>query len=471
MSRFDGVQSRRNMKHLETSKRQKCRITYEELKQHSSYSDAWLSINGTVYDITLFINSHPFGDTFRGHLGSECGGLFSSAHINTNVEELIMCESFQRKNGIQVIGHLDVSEDHLHQDSDTPHLDRIVYQCTDKDKFWQDLRSSVASYIKDHGETTHYSFREGAMFILYYLCIYFSLSYLAWVQGSLLASVLLGFHIICMLANIAHMATHSGFTDSPLLDFIAMHLFDLCGMSGLEWQITHQTHHSQPHSSIDHQTNTYSFIGIRVHKYVQHKSHHRYQYIYFWLPVSFYFLVKTILTTGWMVKYRKYVRHRYDMLAHLFAKGILLMQIIYCIHIHGFWVAVSIYTLYLTAASVTAFALLFNDHEENHEFLGQVEDVSQFHGKISWAEAQVRTSGNWYPTNWFLSFVEFHYGYFNYHIEHHLFPTLKPSLLKKISPVVRSVCIKHGVPYISTPFLEVQKSLQTHVFKLSQNRY
>ena len=80
----------------------------------------------------------------------------------------------------------------------------------------------------------------------------------------------------------------------------------------------------------------------------------------------------------------------------------------------------------------------------------------------------MRIYGDWYPTNWFLSFVEFHYGYFNYHIEHHLFPTFKPSLLKKISPIVKSVCIKHGVSYISTLFLEVQKSLQTHLSKMSQ---
>ena len=85
------------MKRIASSSRLKRRITYEELKQHSKYSDAWLSINGVVYDITRFINKHPFGDTFRGHLGSECSGLFSSAHTNTKVEELIKSDSFLKK--------------------------------------------------------------------------------------------------------------------------------------------------------------------------------------------------------------------------------------------------------------------------------------------------------------------------------------------------------------------------------------
>ena len=461
------------MKHriVPQSGRQERHITYEELKQHSAYTDAWISINGTVYDITHFIDKHPFGDTFRGHLGSECGGLFSSAHTNTEVEALIKNDSFLRKNDIQVVGRLDISKDRLHQHNHRPFLDRIVYRDTDKDDFWQDMRTSIASYLRNNGETTHYTVREGALFICYYLCIYLCLSYLAWVRGSFLAAVLLGFHIVCMLANISHMASHSGFTESPFLDFIAMHLFDLSGMSGLEWQITHQTHHNQPHSSIDHQTNYYRFIGVRIHKYMKHRLYHHYQYIYFWLSVSFYSFLKLILTTGWIFVYREFCRHNYDVVTHIVAKTILLMQVLYCVHAHGFSMAFVIFTLYSGTFSLLSFILLFNDHEENHVFLGELEDVRNFHGSTSWAEAQVRTSGNWYPTNWLLRFVEFHYGYFNYHIEHHLFPTFKPSLLKKISPIVKSVCIKHGVPYISTPFLEVQKSLQRHLSKMSQGSY
>lgn len=453
------------------SLRQERRITYEELKQHSTYSDAWLSINGVVYDITHFIDKHPFGDTFRGNLGTECGGLFSSAHINTNVEALIQQDSFLQKNRIKVVGRLDVSGDHLYRGNDSQFLDRIVYQDTGNDKLWQDLKSGVASYLKDHGETTHYTFREGTLFICYYLCIYACLSYLTWIQGSFLASIVLGIHNICMLSNIAHMATHSGFTENPMLDFIAMHLFDLCGQSGLEWQITHQTHHNQPHSSIDHQTNTYRFMGVRIHKYMKHRGYHRYQYIYFWLVVSLYLLLKMILTTGWILVNREFIRHKYDMATHVLARGIFLTQVLYCFYIHGFWMALVIFALLSITYSQTAFILLFNDHEQNHEFLGEVEDVSYFQGRLSWAEVQVRTSGNWYPTNWFLAFIEFHYGYFNYHIEHHLFPTLKPSLLKKISPIVKSVCIKHGIPYISTPFLNVQKSLQEHLSKMSRDNH
>lgn len=441
-------------------------ITYAILKSHSAYSDAWISINGTVYDITHFIAKHPFGDTFRGHLGTECGGLFASAHSCTDVERMLKNKNFLERKGIEVVGRLNISGDHLHRDNNDPYLDRILYKDSDSDEFWIDLKTHVTAFLKANGETTHYTFWEGVLYLAFYLSIFILLSYLTWIQGSLFAAILLGFHVICALANIAHMATHFGLTRSRKLDFIASHMFDLSGISALEWQITHQTHHHQPHSSIDHQTNIYDYIGVRIHKYMQRKDYHKYQHIYFWLVVSAYLLFKSVETSRWLVANREFVRHKYEMAAHILGKGVLVTLIISCAYIHGLWTALALFVVYSISYSQTAFILLFNDHKTTHEILGETEDVGDLHGKMSWAEIQVRTSGNWYPTNWLLAFIEFHYGYFNYHIEHHLFPSFKPSLLKKISPIVKSVCEKHAIPYISTPFVIVQKSLQEHLSKL-----
>jgi len=130
--------------------------------------------------------------------------------------------------------------------------------------------------------------------------------------------------------------------------------------------------------------------------------------------------------------------------------------------------AFALSVVYAATYSQAAFILLFNDHQETHAILGEVEDIADVQGKLSWAEVQVRSSGNWHPTNWLLRLIEFHYGYFNYHIEHHLFPTLKPRLLKKIAPIVKRVCEKHGIPYRSTAFSTVQASLLRHLHQLGQ---
>ena len=443
-------------------------ITLAELRSHASYADAWIAINGTVYDITDFIPQHPFGDSFRGHLGTECGGLFSSAHARVGVEERLESEAFRAANGIRLVGQLAIGRERLCGDGPEPLLERLLYRDTHRDAFWQELKSEVGAFLRENDESLHYSTAEGAAHLLYHLAIYLGLSYLAWFEGSVLAAYLLGIHMICALADVAHMATHFGFTRCRPLNFLAAHLFDLSGASGLEWQITHQTHHHQPHSAIDHQTNVYGYIGTRIHGYVEHRPYHRSQPIHFWLTLSLYLPFRIVSTSAWLIMNRQFVRHGYEIVAHVVAKGLLLAQIAYCAYAQGLWTALLVFGAYAVAYSQTAFVLLFNDHEETHRLLSDTAELSGLHRALSWAEVQVRTSNNWYPTNWLGAFIQFHYGYFNHHIEHHLFPTFKPSLLRKISPIVRKLCRKHGLPYLSTPFLDVQRSLQTHIVKMAR---
>jgi linoleoyl-CoA desaturase len=444
------------------------RISYEELKRHSTYEDAWISIDGTVYEITAFIEKHPFGDTFRGNLGTECGGLFMGSHVNTNAGQMLANPRFLEKNGIEIVGRLDLASAQLCNDNDQPYLDRVVYQGTEDDAFWRDLKREVRAFLAETNETTHYTFSQGLAFLVYYLAIYAGLSYLAFGKGSLLAGALLGFHMLCAVANASHMVTHFGYTRHYWLNFVAAHLFDLGGMSWFEWQITHQTHHNQPHSVIDYQTNTYDILGMRLHRHVPLKARHRYQRFYFWIIVSPYLLFRIFATSLFMIQNRRLVRHWYEWAGHVLARAILFLQVIYCGHLLGWPRALLVLLAYSTAYSYSAFILLYNDHESTHQVLDAERDINKYHGKMSWAEVQVRTSNNWYPTNWLTAFIEFHYGYFNYHIEHHLFPSFKPTLMKKVSPIVRRVCAKHGVPYTLTTFMEVQHSLQEHITKMGR---
>ncbi|MBP0020955.1 MAG: fatty acid desaturase [Cyanobacteria bacterium SBLK] len=440
-------------------------ISYKELKKHSSYSDAWIAINGIVYDITDFIDRHPFGDTFRGNLGTDCSGLFSSAHINTNVEELIKSEDFLKKNHIKLIGFLDVNRDFLHKESDGRYLDRIVYQEIDKDEFWLELKTKVKEYLQENNESIHYSTSEGILYLLYYGILFLILSYLTWIQGSIFTAILLGFQMVCACAGVSHIVAHFGFTKNKLLNFLSLHFMDLSGFSWLEWQIIHQTHHNQPHSSIDHQTNQYA--PLRIHQYVKYQNYHGHQHISFWLGLIMYHFRAFFMSTVWLIQNPEFLRHRYEIFGHILAKLIVFCLVGYSMYLHGFSHGMILFSIFSISFSYSAFLLLYNNHEETHHVLALNEDINGYHHQFSWAKTQVKTSGDWYPTNWILSFIEFNYGYFNYHIEHHLFPTFKPRLLKKIAPIVKSICHKHGVPYIATTYIEVQKSFQRHITKMS----
>ncbi|KAG8147788.1 hypothetical protein E2320_000138, partial [Naja naja] len=42
-------------------------------------------------------------------------------------------------------------------------------------------------------------------------------------------------------------------------------------------------------------------------------------------------------------------------------------------------------------------------------------------------------------------------GHLNFQIEHHLFPTMPRHNFWKVSPLVKSMCVKHGIEYQSKP--------------------
>ncbi|KAI4537235.1 hypothetical protein MG293_012098, partial [Ovis ammon polii] len=45
-------------------------------------------------------------------------------------------------------------------------------------------------------------------------------------------------------------------------------------------------------------------------------------------------------------------------------------------------------------------------------------------------------------------------GHLNFQIEHHLFPTMPRHNCHKVAPLVKSLCAKHGLPYVNKPMLK-----------------
>jgi len=71
------------------------------------------------------------------------------------------------------------------------------------------------------------------------------------------------------------------------------------------------------------------------------------------------------------------------------------------------------------------------------------------------------TSCKAYSAEWFLrcayssanfetgsDLVDITYGWLNYQIEHHMFPDMTPLQYRKLQPLIKSVCKKHGVQYV-----------------------
>ena len=48
----------------------------EEVAQHCTRDDAWLIIDGLVYDVTEFVEQHPGGDSILNRVGHDSSALF-----------------------------------------------------------------------------------------------------------------------------------------------------------------------------------------------------------------------------------------------------------------------------------------------------------------------------------------------------------------------------------------------------------
>jgi fatty acid desaturase len=82
----------------------------------------------------------------------------------------------------------------------------------------------------------------------------------------------------------------------------------------------------------------------------------------------------------------------------------------------------------------------------------------------SWLERQVLTSRT-LPTGYL---GDFFYGGLNYQIEHHLFPGMPRSALRRAYPVVKAFCAERDIPYVETGVVESYRDLAEHLGSASE---
>jgi fatty acid desaturase len=67
---------------------------------------------------------------------------------------------------------------------------------------------------------------------------------------------------------------------------------------------------------------------------------------------------------------------------------------------------------------------------------------------------------------------DFHHGWLNYQIEHHLWPDLSMLSYQKAAPLVKAICAKHGVPYVQqSVWWRLKQTVDVMVGSASMRRY
>jgi cytochrome b involved in lipid metabolism len=58
------------------------KLSRHEVSRHNGVNDAWMILNGKVFDLTMFLQFHPGGiETLRPYLGKDGTAVFGTAYM------------------------------------------------------------------------------------------------------------------------------------------------------------------------------------------------------------------------------------------------------------------------------------------------------------------------------------------------------------------------------------------------------
>lgn len=262
---------------------------------------------------------------------------------------------------------------------------------------------------------------------------------------------LLGVCVAGIGFSVSHDALHGAYTSNDRLNWLIGLSFDFMGANGYMWKITHNVIHHTYTNIQGHDEDLEVADFVRLSPHTPKKTIHRFQHILafpaysfatiFWLFVKDYkyFFAKKLgpyenkkhpaseWATLWIMKV---VTYTYQLVIPMLVLDITWWQLL-----------IGFLTMHLTAGLILGviFQLAHVVEETEHPMYDD-----QGHIESAWMVHEMVTTSNFARRNKLLSW---YIGGLNYQIEHHLFPRICSVHYPQISPIVKEVAQKYGIPY------------------------
>ncbi|XP_057583599.1 fatty acid desaturase 3 isoform X2 [Hippopotamus amphibius kiboko] len=369
---------------------------WEQIRPHNLPGDKWLVIERRVYDISRWAQRHPGGSRLIGHHGAEdATDAFRAFH-----QDLSFVRKFLQPLLIGELAPEEPSQDGL-QNAQLIEDFRGLRQAVEDMKLFE---------------------AKPAFFAL-----------------------LLG-HILAMEAQswcLQHDLGHISIFRKSRWNHVAQQFVmgQLKGFSAHWWNFRHFQHHAKPnifHKDPDVTVAPVFLLGESSIEYGKKKRRYlpyNHQHLYF-------FLIGPPLLT--------LVNFEVENLAYMLV----------CMQWTDLLWAASFYARFLLSYmpfyGVPGAMLLFVAVRvlESHWFvwITQMNHIPKEIGHEKhrdWASSQLAATCNVEPS----LFLDWFSGHLNFQIEHHLFPTMPRHNYRKVAPLVKALCAKHGLSYEVKPFL------------------
>ena len=250
---------------------------------------------------------------------------------------------------------------------------------------------------------------------------------------------------------VAHDALHGAYSNKPWVNRLLGFSFDILGANGYMWKMTHNiVHHTYTNiQGVDGDLEVSPYLRLSPRS--AYRPIHRYQQ---WYALAAYSLSTLVWVT---IKDFKYFlrsdggpyhseRHPRSEVAILIGfkalyYGWSLAIPMLVLDVAWWQVLVGWLAMHLTAGLILGivFQLAHVVEQTAHPTPDEAGNMEQ-----AWMVHEMETTANFGRKNRLLTW---YVGGLNYQIEHHLFPRVCSIHYPEISEIVRSVALKHGMPY------------------------
>lgn len=406
-------------------------ISSQELANHTKKGDLWISIQGKVYDVSEWVKDHPGGDAPLMNLaGQDVTDAFVAFHPGSAWKYL---DQF-------FIGYL--------QD----------YVVSDVSKDFRRLSSEFAKagLFEKKGHGIFKSLTTVAIMFVVILCGVL-LSDKAWVHCA--SAVLLGL-LWMQIGFVGHDSGHYNVMLHPKLNRFVQIFTGNCvtGISIGWWRWTHTAHHIAVNSlDYDPDLQHVPFLAVSndVFKSLTSKFYGRqmtfdaaarflisYQHWSFY-PVMAVARINLFTQSFLLLLSNRPMQDRYLELLGLMVFWGWYSLLVSCLPNWGERIMFVVVSFAVAGIQHVQFCL---NHFSAHTYVGPPR-------ANDWFEKQTKGSIDIACSTW----MDWFHGGLQFQVEHHLFPRLPRCHLRNISPLVRELCKKHNLPYVSVSFFEANK--------------
>lgn len=408
-------------------------ITVSEVARHNNRDDCWVVIDGQVYDATKFVKEHPGGEILTTWAGADATDVFGAFHPD---EAADMLSSMH-------VGPLAGGKS-----------------------------SSVAAEFRALKMKLS---REGMFaaspgYYTYKVC--FNLAMLAvtvltchTIRGY--SGAFLGAFMIALFWQqcgwLSHdFLHHQVFVNRRYGDWMGLFLGNvLQGFSVSWWKAKHNTHHAVPNvmegvRDGDPDINTMPFLAwsdafIEGELVGLPRVMVRWQHLLF-LPLL------CIARTSWVVQSLLYVAYKpIDASFRRLEIATLALHYAYMIAICWTCFSLTESLVFFFVSQAFGGLLLGTVFTINHNSMAVLDSDAVRHTEF--AAMQCLTTRNISSS----LFMDWFTGGLNYQIEHHIYPSLPRHRFGKVAPLVKAICDKHGLPYITVGFVDGLRDVLNHL--------